>query len=72
MSTEDACPFYLVWRLTGLPPVYQHPTVFAAEREANRLAAAHPGEEFFVLAPISATVIRRVETRRYRIDEIPF
>lgn len=30
----------------------EHPTQFAAISEANRLAEAYPGDEFYVMSPV--------------------
>lgn len=41
--------FFMVWRQGGGVPTVQHPTLGLAEAEAERLARANPGREFFVL-----------------------
>ncbi len=71
---ENAPPFYLVWRDGGPAPTFKHKTVTAAEIEADRLARAHPGSEFYVLIPSCRTVERRVTVERFDVlaDEIPF
>lgn len=51
MSADPKPPFWLVWRRGGRPPVFEHPSYQAARTEAERLAQANPGSEFYVLAP---------------------
>jgi len=42
--------FWIVWSPTGSrPPSHRHATEAAARNEADRLARAIPGAEFFVL-----------------------
>ena len=41
--------FWVVWCRGGSPPTVPHPTVVAAEREAERLARDHRGQTFVVL-----------------------
>lgn len=51
------------WMVSGDGPSrFRHETQLDAEREADRLARAHPGQAFFVLEAIS--VHRRVEVER--------
>jgi hypothetical protein len=75
MSDEQP-PFYLVWNPVGFPPRYKHTTQASAEIEAQRLAELDQGNEYFVLAPISAT--KRVSFMRRTFDlssvaeDIPF
>lgn len=53
MSTTTE--FWVVWNpYKGLPQV-RHDTQAAAEAEADRLAAKHPGDEFIVLRAESVT-----------------
>lgn len=76
----DEQEFWLVWNPMGSrPPTYQHLTPEGAGREAERLAAARPGEPFYVLhavemrrtadAPVEAVVLTKREPPD---DEIPF
>ncbi|MGF6697636.1 hypothetical protein OKW38_002248 [Paraburkholderia sp. MM5496-R1] len=64
--------FWIVWCPTGAkPPSYRHPSFGAAAMEAERLAMANPGREFFVLGAemsYSAIAMQRVEY----FDGIPF
>lgn len=41
--------FHLVWNPTGRIPLVKHATVVEAHQEAERLATANPGHEFFIL-----------------------
>jgi hypothetical protein len=46
-------PFYLVWNPNGREPPRRHPSRVAASIEAEWLARAKPGQEFYVLVPLS-------------------
>jgi len=59
-------PFFVVWRRHDRAPKLQHATESEAEIAAGRLAADHPGEEFFVMAPVASF---RVPIRE--LDPIP-
>lgn len=48
--------FWLVWREFTTSPTHKHGTEASARREAERLARANPGEEFFILAAIDSCV----------------
>ncbi|MBB5443276.1 MULTISPECIES: hypothetical protein [unclassified Paraburkholderia] len=71
MKTQ-AEKFWIVWCPTGAkPPSYRHTNFGSAAMEAERLAQANPGREFFVLgAEMSycAIAMQRVEY----FDGIPF
>lgn len=71
---EDHVPFWLVWNPDGNMPRHRHASFMDAETEAKRLARNNPGQEFFVLRPVSATVKSDVVTRRFQPSdcEIPF
>lgn len=45
--------FWMVWTKTGHSPRKTHTTGAAAETEALRLAALHPGKKFIVLRAVS-------------------
>lgn len=65
-------PFFLVWREGGGSPTFKHERQDGAAGEAERLARAHPGERFFVLAPLQAIERSDVIRTRYHLDELPF
>jgi hypothetical protein len=66
-------PFWVVWSPTGRPPVYQHETIESAGQEAERMARANPGSEFYVLQPTSRVIRQDVQVTRFRSgDEVPF
>lgn len=45
----NPAPFWIVWSPEGSrPPRYRHNSVNTAEAEARRLAAEHPGQDFYV------------------------
>ena len=72
---EDTRLFYLVWSPTGsLPPRYRHYRHEDAHREAERLALANPGAEFYVLCAVSRSVKTPdvTTTRLDPVEEIPF
>jgi hypothetical protein len=46
--------FFMVWRNKGPDPRVKHQKASDAAKEATRLAAKHPGKEFFVLAAIAS------------------
>lgn len=72
MKTQDD-KFWLVWSPTGArPPSFRHPTFRAASAEADRLAQAHPGSEFFVLGAETSCRISTLERVEYVEDPIPF
>ncbi|MBZ0158434.1 MAG: hypothetical protein K8I29_19725 [Alphaproteobacteria bacterium] len=52
--------FWSVWNPNGPDggtPKYKHATEISARHEAERLARLHPGQSFYVLAPLA--VVRR-------------
>lgn len=65
-------PFWLVWSPQGQPPRYRHQSRSLAEDEALRLARANPGNEFYVLCPVTLLTKADVRIERYAIDDIPF
>lgn len=46
-------PFWLVWCPSGHAPTHKHATKELADREAQRLANANPGEDFIVLQSVT-------------------
>jgi len=70
-----ATGFFLVWNAKTGYTRFRHNDRPAAEREAERLAGAYPGEEFMVLAAVSSRKIDTMQRQKfeYRVeDEIPF
>lgn len=68
-------PFWLVWSPGGeRPPRYRHPDLLSATIEADRLAAANPGQKFFVLAPICSALAEVITRERFcdPLDQVPF
>lgn len=51
---EPFKPFYFVWNKAGGAPNKSHVTRQSADKEAKRLAAANPGQKFFVLEVVGA------------------
>lgn len=73
--------FYLVWSPQGAsPPRHRHVSHQAAREEAERLARANPGREFFVVLALSrsctvASITEKLQPDRWHRcadDEIPF
>jgi hypothetical protein len=63
--------FWLVWCVSGGAPTVQHATEEAAEREAERLARAHPGSTFVTLGSLHS--FRRSDVERIKHEaEMPF
>lgn len=58
-------PFWLVWCEDGGPPTVKHVTYARAKAEAQRLARAHPGEHFVVMAAATGF-------RKHDLDETRF
>jgi len=72
MNEKSNIPFWLVWRDGGWAPQYKHDSRKSAENEAERLARENPGQDFYVLMPVSRTVKSDVVTERFFDDELPF
>ena len=66
--------FFIVWNPQGMNPTVRHETWDRAATEAQRLALANPGQEFFVMqAHRRVTTPRPVEIEDFDVDlEIPF
>lgn len=77
--------FWVIWNPSGRNPRYRHEAIEGANTEANRLALANPGEEFYVLQATSRRVLplpqpditefapaRRRTGHHPKDDEIPF
>lgn len=50
-------PQFLVWNPSSGFPTVSHQTLDIAVRESERLARIHPGQEFFVMAPVGKSVV---------------
>jgi hypothetical protein len=64
--------FWIVWNPHGSNPTHQHVNRELAQKEASRLALAHPGIEFIVLQAIGKAVKRDVDWIEVSGDELPF
>lgn len=70
MALQD---FYVVWSPDSGPPSVKHRDRDTATDEARRLAAVHPGREFFVLAAVSVSRKTDVVTENFGFGEdLPF
>lgn len=59
-------PFWILWSPQGkTPPRVKFPTEKQALRIAEKMAAEHPGSEFFVLLTVARSVRREVTTERF-------
>lgn len=52
--SDELCTFWLVWRLNGGSPTYNHNSRESADKEAKRLSQQNPGEVFVVLKSATA------------------
>lgn len=81
----DNLEFWMVWNPdSSRPPTFQHTSAPSAANEAERLAAANPGQSFYVLhaiemrrtadAPVEAmNLLKRPEPDPIKFDDgIPF
>lgn len=50
---------YFVWNPDRREPNYRHDTVNSALVEAERLARAHPGQQFIVLKVLGAAIVEK-------------
>lgn len=57
---ENANGFFMVWNPARNLPTFRHPNRVAAKREAERLAAQQPGDEFYVLKAVSRSAMPKV------------
>lgn len=67
--------FYIVWNPEGGNPRVRHEHFTRASDEAQRLALAHPGKDFFVMQAhrrVSTPKPVEVEDFDTDIDSIPF
>lgn len=46
-------PGFYVWNPASRYPNYTHTSLRSASDEAKRLAAANPGQQFFIMAPVA-------------------
>ncbi len=61
-KAADEPVFWLVWNPKGGHPTKQHASQVIAEAEAQRLAQASPGNQFYVLRAVSVTRMTTVQT----------
>lgn len=75
MSDPEAVDkFWMVWRDQSPTTRYRHATRLQAVNEAERLAAANPGDIFYVLKSTVALVSEKPAIKRLKLkpDRIPF
>jgi len=66
-------PFWMAWRVGGLPPKFKHSSYELADAEAQRLAREHVGSEFVVLESVRSHQVRALTTIDLRPDRgLPF
>lgn len=68
--TQNA--FFLVWNERGNQPMFKHDSFESAHREARRLAAQQPGDEFHVLMSVGTARTVNVEWQEHDTSEVPF
>lgn len=69
--SETGEAFWMVWNEGGGTPRRRHTFRNDAEREADRLALANPGQRFYVL--IAESFAERNDLRRVKLEEpLPF
>jgi hypothetical protein len=66
---EQPQPYFFVWNPSNRPPRQQHQTRAAAEKEAERLANLHPGEEFHVLEFKGKVVVKPGKAQWERVGQ---
>lgn len=72
-NLDQIADFWIVWSPQGIhAPKYQHGSLQAAEREAERLAATHPGKQFYVMEPRYEVAALLTRIRHVPDDEAPF
>ena len=65
-------PFWILWCPTGpTPPRVRFSTEKQALKVAEKMAAEHPGQEFFVLLTVARSVRREVTTERFDMAPVP-
>ncbi len=72
MPNTEHPPFWLVWNPATGYARFRHPTQPQADAEAIRLANEHPGQDFYVLEPVTVAKKVAVEVRRFSSGEPPF
>lgn len=65
-------PFWLVWNPNANAPSLKHDTKISATAEAERLARKHPGEKFYVLAPICEITKRDIDVVVFNDNGLSF
>lgn len=63
--------FWCVWNEGGGSPTVKHASYANARQEAQRLARAHPGSRFVVMAAAVAFVKRDVDEVRFTVAATP-
>lgn len=62
--------FWMVWSPQGHAPTAKHDEFRSAEGEAERLARANPGKEFYILQAVEVRMVN--DMQRVRLDQVPF
>ncbi len=70
-SKHEHDQFWLVWRHGSSNARYQHYSYDLAKREASRLAAEYPGEEFFVMKAMAGFVCPVQPIQKIRLEYTP-
>lgn len=67
--------FYVVWNPAAGPPSMRHPSEGEARREAERLARAHPMQEFLILRSVGTCMksdVVWIDHESDDVDGMPF
>ena len=73
MKSNYLDAFFIVWCPTGpTPPKHRHEVREHAVQEAERLARAHPGNEFFVMQADTMRAVNDMKRVDYMSPDIPF
>jgi hypothetical protein len=64
-------PFWMIWNPRGHAPTVSHSHPETAKREAERLARANPGQEFYVLRCEGKCQVNDIRWEHFD-DTVPF
>lgn len=68
--TDEESAFWIVWNPEGGNPKHRHDARGQALREAERLARANPGQQFYVMRADEMFAVN--DMRRVLFTEVPF
>lgn len=73
----DLTKFWFVWNPAAAVPRFRHPSKAEAQREAERLARQHPGQQFIVLKAVGGAIVPVTNVDQIKFvpaveDDFPF